>query len=128
MHELSIARRIVLIALSEAEKHEAKRVLQVRVRIGEFSFLRPEQLSFWFKTLSQGTLLEGAELVIDIEPGEVRCPSCGYAGPIEVREDPLYHVVFPTLSCPRCGRPVQITRGKGYSITSIRLLKQRANS
>ena len=128
MHELSIARRIVLIALSEAEKRGAERVLQVRVRIGELSFLRPEQLSFWFKTLSQGTLLEGAELVIDIEPGEVRCPCCGYKGPMRVEDDPLYHVVFPTLSCPRCGRPVEITRGKGYSITSIRLVRQRANS
>ena len=128
MHELSIARKIVLIALSEAEEHGAERVLQVRVRIGELSFLRPEQLSFWFKMLSHGTPLEGAELVIDIEPGKVKCPSCGYTGPIEVREDPLYHVVFPTLSCPRCGRPVEITRGKGYSITSIRLVRQRANS
>jgi len=128
MHELSIARRIVSIVLSEAEKRGAERVLQVRVRIGELSFLRPEQLSFWFKTLSQGTLLEGAELVIDIEPGEVECPGCGYKGPMRVEDDPLYHVVFPTLSCPRCGRPVEITRGKGYSITSIRLVRQRANS
>jgi len=128
MHELSIARKIVMIALSEAKKHKAERVLQVKVRVGELSFIRPEQLSFWFKILSQGTLLEGAELVIDIEPGEVRCLSCGYKGPMMVEDDPAFHLAVPSLLCPSCGRPTKITRGKGYSIVSIRLFKQRTNS
>lgn len=128
MHELSVARRLVSIALYEAKRHNAKRVSQIRLVLGRLSLVRREQLVFWFRMLSEGTPLEGAELLIEEEPGEVECPSCGYRGPIRIVDDPAWHISFPTLTCPRCGSTVRVVAGRDCYIKSLRLIRQQGTA
>jgi hydrogenase nickel incorporation protein HypA/HybF len=109
VHELGVANEILDVALSEADRHTAKKVTSIRLRVGVLRAIEPENLSFLFEHLSRGTAAEGARLEIAEEPIRVECPSCG---PSEAR-------AF-TFECPRCkGSGVSVTGGDSLSILSL---------
>ncbi|MEM2094281.1 MAG: hydrogenase maturation nickel metallochaperone HypA [Candidatus Bathyarchaeia archaeon] len=122
MHEFSVASQIVRSVLEEAEKRESKKVISVHLIIGDLTLLQPEQVRFSYKILVKGTVMEGSKLLIRRRKGRVRCDKCGYDGAINLKDDPVYHVSFPTLSCPRCGYPVRIVEGKECLIKSVKLV------
>jgi hydrogenase nickel incorporation protein HypA/HybF len=109
MHELGIANEILDIALAEAERHAAKKVTSIRLRVGVLRGIEPENLSFLFGHLALGTPAEGALLDIVEEPVRVECEACG------VSEAPSF-----TWECPRCkGSGVSVTGGDSLSILSL---------
>ena len=109
MHELGVASEILEVALSEADRHAAKKVTSIRLRVGVLRAIEPENLSFLFEHLARGTLAEGALLEIEEEPVRVECEACG------VFEAPSF-----TLECPRCkGTGVLLTGGDSLSILSL---------
>ena len=122
VHEYSVAKRLFDLALRTALEHGAERVLEVRISIGELSLVAREQLAFWFRELSRGTVLEGAKLAFETEGAEVYCPACGYRGPIGLEDRPEYHIALPTLRCPRCGAVVRVLRGRNCALKSMRML------
>jgi hydrogenase nickel incorporation protein HypA/HybF len=73
MHELAITRNIVEICESHAK---GRRVLSVRLAVGELSGVVPEAVEFCFEACSRDTLLEGARLLIDRMPARARCRGC----------------------------------------------------
>ncbi|MDR7172457.1 hydrogenase nickel incorporation protein HypA/HybF [Nocardia kruczakiae] len=74
MHELAIAQGIV----SGACEHAAgRRVYRVTVAIGMLCAVVPDALHFCFGLAAEGTLAEGAELVVEEIPGRARCRTCG---------------------------------------------------
>ncbi|MEW5936696.1 MAG: hydrogenase maturation nickel metallochaperone HypA [Candidatus Thermoplasmatota archaeon] len=114
MHELSIATQVMEQALEVLERMNAERAIMVRMRIGALSFVAEEQLRFAYEAITEGTALEGSKLVIAREEARVLCQACGYKGGIEM--EPWG---FPILSCPRCGRAVEVLSGKGYTLENI---------
>ncbi len=74
MHELTIAERVVSTVL---ERTEGRQVSLVRLRIGRFSGVVPDALSFCFELATSGTPLEGAALEIEDVQGQARCRTCG---------------------------------------------------
>lgn len=120
MHEFSTMSSIVATVLEEGEKHHATAITKVVLNIGELTFLGEEQLRFAFQVLSQDTLLDGAELVINHVAPEVRC-SCGYAGDVEYEEKKDFHVRFPRLHCPECGDRVDVQQGRECLIKHIEI-------
>lgn len=122
MHEFSMTSSIVKLVLEEAEKREAKKVLEVRVVIGKLTFLAIEQIRFSYSLLVKNTILEGSKLKIEQREGAGECDNCGYKGLIERKEDPLYHVSFPSLSCPKCGSTVRIVDGKECLVKSVKVV------
>lgn len=122
MHELYLTSRIVEMVKEEVRKHNAKKVLEVLVVIGEFSFFREDQIQFWYKTLVKDTSLENSKLRIEEEKGVVRCPECGYEGPVEYEEDSLYHILIPIFHCPKCGQIVDLVKGRGCFVKDIRIM------
>ena len=109
MHELGVANEILDIALSEADRHAAKKVTSIRLRVGVLRSIEPENLSFLFEHLARGTPAEGALLEIVEEPLRVECEACG------VSEAPSF-----TWECPRCKGPnVSVTGGDSLSILSL---------
>ena len=109
MHELGIANEILDVALAEADRHAAKKVTSIRLRVGVLRAIEPENLSFLFGHLARGTPAEGALLEIVEEPVRVDCPACGVS---EAR-------AF-TFECPRCnGSGVSVTGGDSLSILSL---------
>lgn len=122
MHEFSMTTQIVNYVLEEAKKHNAKRVNEVHLIIGKFTFLGLEQVKFAYELLVKNTIMEGSKLHIEEKDGSVKCSNCGYEGDFKYEDDPVYHVPSPTLNCPKCGGVVNIVGGKECTIKSIKLV------
>lgn len=109
MHELGIASEILSVALSEADRHAAKKVTLIRLRVGVLRAVEPENLTFLFGHLALGTPAEGARLEIVEEPVRVECSACGVS---EAR-------AF-TFECPQCNESVvSVTGGDSLTILSL---------
>lgn len=92
MHELGITQSIVEIAERTAREQQAANVLTVTVEVGSLSGVVPEALEFCFEACSQGTLLQGAALIIERVQAMARCRGCG-------SEYPLHDLL---ACCPDC--------------------------
>jgi len=122
VHEFSVTSQIVEAVLKEAKKHNAKKVVEVRLDIGKLTFLGLEQVRFSYEVLVKGTIMEGSKLYIQEKDGIVECGSCGYKGDFKYEDDLTYHLPTPTLHCPRCGETVEIVRGRECTIRDVKLL------
>ncbi len=120
MHEFSTMSSIVATVLEEGKKHGASAITRVVLDIGELTFLGEEQLRFAFKVLREGTLLDGADLVINRVAPQVAC-SCGYTGDVGYEEKKEFHIRFPVLRCPECGGPVDVRQGRECLIKHIEI-------
>ncbi|RJP22432.1 MAG: hydrogenase maturation nickel metallochaperone HypA [Deltaproteobacteria bacterium] len=111
MHELGVANEILNIALSESDRHAAKKVVSIRLRVGVLRAIEPGNLSFLFGHVARGTPADGAVLEIDEEPVRVDCPSCGVS---EARSIPW--------ECQTCGGAgISATGGESLEIVSLEL-------
>ena len=109
MHELSIAEGVVEVALRHAG---GRRVAAVELKVGHLRQVVPSALEFAFELVSEGTLLEGAELRMEEVPAAGRCRSCGMDTPLP--ELPL--------CCRRCGSgDVEIRRGEELLVDALEL-------
>ena len=70
MHELSIAHSILSIAEKAVPKNDGAVVTGVNLQIGELSGVEIESMKFDFSIIKEDTILEKAELLIDIIEGE----------------------------------------------------------
>lgn len=110
MHELSLLEGMVQGLQAEARREGFARVHQVRLEVGRLSGAEPEALRFAFGPTTEGTLAEGADLVILLVPGTGLCRACGAEVEIEARFDP----------CPACGEGfVDVTGGTELRIKDI---------
>jgi hydrogenase nickel incorporation protein HypA/HybF len=112
---------IIETVLFEANRRNAKSVLEVHLVVGRYTMLGLDQLRYCYKLLTKDTPLERSRLRIEYEEGGVRCGRCGFEGPIQLREEPQYHLVLPTLECPRCKGAVELVAGRSCYIKSVRL-------
>ncbi|MGZ7047153.1 MAG: hydrogenase maturation nickel metallochaperone HypA [Methanobacterium sp.] len=126
MHELSMADAIVKTAVDVAEKNDAKEITEVTIEIGKLTLLNPEQLKFMIEVLSENTLLEGAEIIIEEIPIEIKCKSCQFIG--LAPSDGLDHFV-PIVNCPECkGQELEITKGRECNVKTIKIEKEEENA
>jgi hydrogenase nickel incorporation protein HypA/HybF len=51
-----------------ASSRGIKKASRIRVKIGEFHLVNPDQIRHSFEAVSRGTPAEGAELVVEISP------------------------------------------------------------
>jgi hydrogenase nickel incorporation protein HypA/HybF len=113
LHELGIAAEILDIALSEADRHQANKVTEIRLRVGVLRAVEPEHLSFMFGHLARGTLADGALLSVEEAPVQVECASCG-----------VYESFTAVWACPRCnGFGIDVKGGDSLDIISIDICK-----
>jgi hydrogenase nickel incorporation protein HypA/HybF len=109
MHELSIADAVVRIAARHAA---GRRVTRVEVRVGHLRQVVPDSLAFAFELVAAGTVVEGAELVLEEVPAAGRCRTCG-------TESTLGR--FP-LRCAACGGlDLEVIRGEELLVDSLEL-------
>ena len=112
MHELALTEGIIQIVREQAEKNGFERVLEISLRVGEYSGVIPECLLEFFPIASKGTKAEGARLVIQPIPAAFRCFSCGYEGPIPPR----------TACCPQCGgSAIRMTAGREFYVENLKV-------
>ena len=123
MHEFSRTSQIVEAVLGEATKHNASKVIEVELEIGDLTFLSLEQVRFLYKVLTENTIAKDSKLSIKQVHGRGKCSSCGYDGPLKYLDDPQFHITFPTFNCPRCSAPLQVSAGRECVLKRIRMEK-----
>ncbi len=110
MHELAITEGIIEAAIPEAERHGAKKILEIRLKIGELSGVLPECIQEYFNIASRGTIAEGALLKVEKIPITIKCNACGYNGEIPKRK----------IHCPECGSAeIKLLSGREYFVDSL---------
>lgn len=99
MHEAAISHALLGQLASLAGQNGWARLKRVTIRLGLLSGVVPEALDFAFSALSAGTPAEGAELVMQTEPGHFTCEDCG-----ELELDRL------DFTCPQCRGPLRLLK------------------
>jgi hydrogenase nickel incorporation protein HypA/HybF len=112
MHEFSIATSLLEIISQESLSYRGARVKAVKLKIGTLSGVVPEALEFAFQVLSEGTVAEGARLVIERVVLGIACNACGRSSmPVD-----------PFIICPHCGSgDVEIKAGRELEIESMEI-------
>ena len=120
MHELSVASAVVEKVLEFVSAHSVKKVLAVRLAIGELSHIEADQLRFCYVAITEQTPVQDSALEIETVEAVVRCERCSYRGRPKYWADALLVGPIPTLQCPNCGAAVEIVEGNDCAIKSIR--------
>lgn len=110
MHELGIMTGVMEAVTKTAEEAGALKVLKVTLSVGVMTEAIEDALQFAFEALSEGTMCEGAELVINMVQPRSRCLECG----AEYEHD-RFHML-----CPECGSfATELLAGRELQIDSI---------
>ena len=112
MHELSIVKRILEMALEVSRDHGDQPVERVEVQVGVLRQVVPESMLFAFEAACRGTLAEGAVFEWSKVPAEVICERC----------EAVFHPEFALWVCPACGAGGgRIVAGDELLVSSVTL-------
>ena len=107
---MSIIAGVIDAVVPSAERAGATRVLAITLRIGDMTEVVDEALEFAFEALTEGTLCEGAQLVVNKVHPRSLCFECGS----EFNHDRFHR------ACPHCGSyETRLVAGKELEIESI---------
>ena len=121
MHELSMAEAIVETVLDVAKKNDAQEIVEVTIEVGELTMLNPEQVKFLLGVLAEDTLIEGAEIIIEDVPVEIKCRNCEFTGLANTDGSDHYLAI---VLCPKCDeRNVEILKGRECNVKTIKIEK-----
>ena len=110
MHELALTEGILSIVASEQKKQGFTRVLEISLKVGEYSGVIPSCIEEYFPLVAKGTAAEGAKLTLTPVAAEFTCPDCGFHGPL-----PKY-----TAGCPACGgSAIRMTAGREFYVENL---------
>ena len=120
MHEASLAKALLDLALKHAE---GRRILVLNVGVGALSGVVTDSLDLYLEFLTEGTLVEGAEVRYQHVPVRMQCKDCGVAKSLdEWRELPGNEVVYLSLQqgCVACGsKDLKIVGGYEFQLLDI---------
>ena len=121
MHEFSFAYNIFQIAEATAIKHNAKKITEVHLEIGELTLIVPDLLKRSFEMATTGSIAEGAELVIEILPGKIKCRDCGKDSSVTLSEE-SYLTGLQLFQCRHCeSKNTEIIDGKKANIKNVKI-------
>lgn len=110
MHELSIAQSILEIAEKAAPKDKRAVVTGVGIQVGELSGVEVDALQFALSIIKKDTILDRADLNIEVIKGEAQCSGCKTVFP------------FPSFGtcCPQCSAySMTILKGRELKVLNI---------
>ena len=121
MHEFSFAYQIVKIAEATALKYNSDKITEVYLEIGKLTLIVPELLKQSFKMATTGSIAEGAELVIEVIPGHIKCRECGKTSTVSLSEE-SYLTGLQLFQCKHCeSKNTEIIDGKKANIRNIKI-------
>lgn len=123
MHEFSIACGLVEKLLQFAGENPDKKIVHVRLEIGELCQIEEEPLRFAYQSIITDTALAGSVLEIENVAAAVHCPHCSYTGRPKYWEGALSDTPVATLECPVCGKAATAVQGEDCAIKSVKFLQ-----
>jgi len=119
MHEFSFAYNIFKVAEATAIKHNAKKITEVHLEIGELTLIVPELLKRSFEMATSGSIAEGAELIIEVLPGTIKCRDCGKSSSVTLSEE-AHLTGLQLFQCKHCkSKNTEIIDGKKANIKRL---------
>ena len=113
MHEQSIVESLLALALENAEKAKASKILRIYLVVGELSGVVDTAVEFYFSFLSRDTIAAQASLFFMNSPAQLRCRNC----------DTIFLPERLDLHCPNCKeRQVEIITGRELYIDSMEVV------
>lgn len=127
MHEASLVQGLLNVAFRAVEEHNAQvdarraagdahagrkavRITRLSCSLGLLSCVEPQTLTACFELLAEGTLAEGARLLLSMEPLDCRCEDCGAA----------FELCERRFVCPACGSDtLRFHGGHGMTMTGL---------
>ncbi|AFQ42932.1 hydrogenase maturation nickel metallochaperone HypA [Desulfosporosinus meridiei] len=76
MHEMSLMGGVFEVIEQTISQHNVKKVIQVKLKVGELTNAEPDALQMAFEAYSKDTIAEGAELIIERVRVIARCSNC----------------------------------------------------
>lgn len=107
MHELALAQQILHIVVKTSEEYNFLTVSKIKIKAGELLAVVPEALEFSFKIISQNTVAENAQLIVQQEQAIAQCQHCSL-------EYPWLKYGYQCPSCKKQGGT--IIRGRDLTI------------
>ena len=77
MHEYSIVQALIKQCEDIANENEVKKIMKVFIKIGVMSGVEIHLLKTAFDTFKEGTICDGAELIINHQKIKLHCNECG---------------------------------------------------
>lgn len=110
MHEMALMESVLDLVTKAAHGQGFKRIMVLRLEIGELSSVDLQSLRFAFDAINGHTCAAGAKLEIVTVPGQAHCMDCGRPVRIRQRLDP----------CPLCGGGrLQVTGGEEMRVKDM---------
>ena len=110
MHEMGIMMGVMDAVRASAENAGATKVTKVTLAIGDMTEIIQDALEFAFEVTTEGTICDGAELVINHVHPRSLCLECG-----EEFDHDRFH-----RECPKCGSDAtKLVNGRELDIESI---------
>ena len=112
MHEIGVVKQVVRTVEDFAKENDIKEVAEIVLDIGELSLIIPKYVEDIYPIATEGTILEKAELIINVIPGMAECDEC----------DEIFNVIEHEGYCPKCGSfEKQILTGQDFTIKEIHI-------
>lgn len=116
MHEASLVRGLLNVALDELEKYngahpgQKARIRKISCELGLMSCVEEETLQACFEIFAEGTAAENAALELARLPLPCECAACGHSFEMKKRE----------FFCPRCGDTnIRFSGGHGLAMVGL---------
>ena len=110
MHEQSIVESLLALALENAEKANARKIVSINLVVGDYTGVMEDAVNFYFGFLSNHTIAAGAKINYTHVQGQLRCRDCDILFPLQKHE----------FCCPKCeGRRVEIVGGRELYIENM---------
>ena len=110
MHELSIVESLLSLALKNAEKANARKIVSISLVIGDYTGVMEDAVNLYFGFLSKETIAAGARIHYTHVAGQLRCRDCDLLFPLQKRD----------YRCPKCeGKRVEIVGGRELYIENM---------
>ncbi len=110
MHELALTEKLLKLVLTEAESHQARKITNVKICIGELTGIIEDCVAYYFMLSARNTIAAGTKLEFVNCKAKLFCPNCKQ----EFEKNPR------DFNCPTCGGLSRLTEtGRECFVESI---------
>ena len=113
MHEITILVQLVHTVEKEARaNHIAEKIDTIVVQVGQLTSIVPKYLTEYYPNVTEGTLLEGSRLEVEVIKGNGLCHHC----------NKVFGIVQHKEKCPICQRKDwEMLSGQEFILKEIRI-------
>ena len=130
MHEWSLAEAVLKSSIKEAKKRNLKKLLEVKIVLGDLQGIEEEIVKFGLDSMKKGTMAEEADFIFIKEDAAFQCRNCQHTWNLKdtnindetIKESIHFvpEVVHSFVRCPACGSPdFEVVKGRGIYIDEI---------